>query len=215
MIDLILFDCDGVLVDSEILANRIIAELKTELGHPITVEEQIRRFVGLSVHSEAVIEELKKFPPGFRELVRERTRLAYERELRAIAGVHEVLAALTQRICVVSNSLPDSLDSKLRRLDLLKFFGDRVFGVAPPLRPKPAPDLMAHAAWILRADPAHCLVIEDSVTGVTAARNAGMKVYGFLGGGHVLPETGSRLMDAGASRVFNAMSELPLLLESD
>ena len=215
MIDLILFDCDGVLVDSEILANRVIAELKTELGHPTTVEEQIRRFVGLSVHSEVVLEEAKKFPPNFRDLVRDRTRLTYERELRAIDGVAEALTMIETQVCVVSNSLPESLEAKLRRLELLQYFGDRVFGVAPPLKPKPAPDLMLHAAWALRAKPERCLVIEDSVIGVTAARNAGMRVFGFLGGGHILPETGERLLAAGASRVFKSMQELPGLLLAD
>ena len=214
--DLIIFDCDGVLIDSEIIACRVHAEVLTGLGYPITAAEVNRRFVGVSAADMSALLERdwgRPLPGDYLGRVDDALLLAFRSELHAIAGVAAVLAALPQARCVASNSDPEYLRFALEHTGLAPYFQSNVFSAAMVARGKPAPDLFLLAASRLGAAPAHCLVIEDSVSGVRAARAAGMRVFGFCGGGHCGPDHGSRLLGEGAALVFRNMSELPGVLD--
>lgn len=183
--DLVIFDNDGVLVDSEPIANRVLAALLTESGFPTTVEDSIRRYMGGTLDRVRALvraETGREIPAGFAERYRERLKAAFERELRPVPGMVDILTALGERgtpFCVASSSPRDRLDLALRVTGLAPHFGHRVYSADDVLRGKPAPDLFLHAAVRMDADPAHAVVIEDSVPGVDAAVAAGMTSIGF------------------------------------
>lgn len=204
----IIFDCDGVLVDSEIIANRIEVEVKTELGFPIGLEEQLRTFVGLAMSHPRMQDELKRLPPNYLQIVDERCKDAYQRELKAIPGVAETLNALDVPKCVASSSEPEWLAFKLRHTKLDHHFGEAVFSTKLVKRSKPAPDLFLFALERMGWDAASTLVIEDSVAGVEAGRAAGLYVVGFTGGSHILPGHDTRLFEAGADCIVVDFKDL-------
>lgn len=204
----ILFDCDGVLVDSEVIANRIESEVKTELGFPITLEEQIRKFVGMGLNHPVMQAELQRLPKTYWPLFDERVRKAYHEELKAISGVSEVLNALPLPKCVASGSEPEWLTLKLRLTQLDRYFPNAIFHGQLVKRSKPEPDLFFHAAEKMGWNCADCLVVEDSELGVKAGRAAGMFVCGFLGGSHIRPGHADRLLAAGADFLISEMSQL-------
>lgn len=210
----VIFDCDGVLVDSEFLANRVEAEFKTELGFPITVEEQIRKFTGFAANHPLVKEELSRLPANYLETVDKRIYKTYERELKAIPGVHDVLQELPHPKCVASNSDLGSMVYKLSLTNLLGHFPKSLFSCQMVRHAKPAPDLFLFAAKTQQWQVQDCVVIEDSEAGVMAAQAAGMLVLGFLGGKHILPGQDQKLKSLGAVQVFSDMRELPKVLES-
>ncbi|MCB2100019.1 MAG: HAD family hydrolase [Rhodobacterales bacterium] len=214
-VDLILFDCDGVLVDSEPIAARVLAELLTELGHPHTRDDCYDRYTGISlaaVKARVEADAGRPLPEDFIDRLTERDAAAFTAELRAMPGVADVLAGLAVPFCVASSGTLAKIRRSLRLTGLDGPFGDRLYSAQMVTRGKPAPDLFLLAAEGMGAAPERCLVIEDSAAGVTAARAAGMAVLGFAGGGHCGPGHGEMLRNAGAPLVFDAMADLPGLL---
>jgi HAD superfamily hydrolase (TIGR01509 family) len=214
--DLIIFDCDGVLIDSEPISLARLTDNLVRIGVPIDLATVARRFTGTSMTSimaHIAADYGVATPEGFVDAVRADTLRAFEAELRAIAGVAEVLADLPHRRCVASSSDPARLRHALTLTGLLPLFGDHVFSSTMVARGKPFPDLFLYAADRMGAEPDNCVVIEDSVPGVTAARAAGMRVLGFAGGGHWQHDrAGADLLAAGAALVFDDVRRLPALL---
>ncbi|MFG2428705.1 HAD-IA family hydrolase [Streptomyces sp. NPDC048590] len=182
---LVIFDNDGVLADSEPVANRVLASLLTESGFPTTTEDSFRRYMGGTldrVRSFLRAETGRELPGDFAERYRARLKAAFEQELRPVPAIADVLTALRERgipICVASSSPRDRLELALRVTGLAPHFGDRVYSADDVLRGKPAPDLFLHAAVRMGVGPEHAVVVEDSVPGVEAARASGMAVIGF------------------------------------
>ncbi|MFD8233355.1 HAD-IA family hydrolase [Streptomyces sp. NPDC059696] len=183
--ELVIFDNDGVLVDSEPIANRVLAALLTEAGFPTSYEDSVRRYMGGTldrVRAMLRAETGRELPAGFTGHYRARLIEAFERDLRPVSGMAEVLRALSRRgtpFCVASSSPRDRLALGLRVTGLAPFFGDRVYCADDVTRGKPAPDLFLHAAVRMGVDPAHAVVVEDSVPGVDAATAAGMTSIGY------------------------------------
>ncbi len=183
---LLIFDCDGVLVDSEVLACRIDAEVLTRLGIPYTADEIMAQFVGGSLKDMMARIEADRgcrLPADFAAELNRALFARFETDLRPIAGVREAVLSLAMPRCVASSSSPDRIALSLRVTGLDDLF-DRTFSAAQVPRGKPAPDLFLHAAAQMGQVPGDCVVIEDSLFGVQAARQAGMRVIGFTGGGH-------------------------------
>ncbi len=206
----IIFDCDGVLIDSEILANRVEAEIKSELGFPITVEEHIKKFVGMGLSHPDMQAELKRLPSNYLDLVDQKMKEVYKKELKVIAGTVAALDSLNIPKCVASSSEPEWLDIKLSLTNLKKYFSDSIFHGKLVTKSKPEPDLFLFAISQLGWAASDCLVVEDSVYGVQAGRAAGLKVCGFLGGAHVLPGHSDQLTKAGADYLISDLKDLRL-----
>ncbi len=208
--DLVIFDCDGVLVDSERISVRIDVRMLAELGWPLTEAEVIERFVGRS--EEYMIGEIeaalgRRLPAGWEERFQGLYRDAFKAELAPVDGVVAALDAITASTCVASSSSHERLRHTLGLTGLLERFDGRIFSAEEVRNGKPAPDLFLHAATTLGADPARCAVVEDSRHGVEAARAAGMCAFAY-GGGVTPPDR----LRGPATTVFHAMSELPHLL---
>lgn len=212
---LVIFDCDGVLIDSEIVAARLEAEAITALGLPMTAETICSRFAGTTTKEvwQTLERELgRPLPPGFFESHLAHVREVFSRELEAIPGARAALEALDRPYCVASSTRLPALVDNLATCGLVDLLDGRVFSASQVKRAKPAPDVFMFAASQMGADPAECLVIEDSVAGVTAARRAGMRVVGFTGGSHVTPGHAERLVAAGATAIFGHMREFHEML---
>lgn len=212
---LVIFDCDGVLIDSEIVAARLEAEAITALGLPMTAETICSRFAGTTTKEvwQTLERELgRPLPPGFFESHLAHVREVFSRELEAIPGARAALEALDRPYCVASSTRLPALVDNLATCGLVDLLDGRVFSASQVKRAKPAPDVFMFAASQMGADPADCLVIEDSVAGVTAARRAGMRVVGFTGGSHVTPGHAERLVAAGATAIFGHMREFHEML---
>ncbi|MBD9727520.1 HAD family hydrolase [Streptomyces caniscabiei] len=184
--DLVIFDNDGVLVDSEPISNRILAEYLTELGHPTSYEESIRDYMGSAMHRihELVLERTgRTLPDDFDDVFHRRVFTAFERELVAVPGVVPVLEKLVADevpYCVASSGSHERIRVGHRTTGLDRWFGDGlVFSAQDVGRGKPAPDLFLHAAERMGVAPERCAVVEDSPLGVRAGLAAGMDVYGF------------------------------------
>lgn len=181
---LVIFDCDGVLVDSETICNEVLAEVVTELGWPMTLEEALDRFKGLAIGDIwARVGEQRGSPISDEENVRFRTRqlAALRARVRAVPGIVELLDSLAVPCCVASNGPPEKMEATLGATGLLPRFAGRMFSVTEVARPKPHPDLFLHAAERMSEPPDTTLVVEDSPMGVRAALSAGMRVVGFAG----------------------------------
>ncbi|MEO1516024.1 MAG: HAD family hydrolase [Bacteroidota bacterium] len=205
-IQLTIFDCDGVLVDSEAISNAVVAEMLSDQGLPMTAEEGTRHFAGTSmkyIHEFFYQKTGLYLPDDFEEIYRGRSFEAFERDLQAVEGVREAIQQIDLPRCVGSNGPLKKVRFNLTLTNLLPFFGDNLFSAYEIGRWKPLPDLYLHAAAQMGVAPAHCVVIEDSVSGVQAAKAAGIRVLGFAGHG-----SGDGLREAGAE-VFHKMSELP------
>jgi len=214
-IDLVMFDCDGVLVDSETIANRVLAAALSEAGHPTTEAECRARFIGLSIPSVIARVEAESghpLPAGFEEALRERDRAAFAAELKAVPGIRDAVARIPLPRCVASSGAPEKIRHSLALTGLLDLFAPHLFSAHAVARGKPAPDLFLHAAAAMGAAPGRTAVVEDSVNGVRAGRAAGMTVFGFAGASHAGAGYGDSLRDAGAAAVFNDMAALPGLL---
>lgn len=209
----VIFDCDGVLVDSERIANQVLADLLTEAGLPTTREESMRDYMGRTMAAcRALAEERFGGPlPAalFDDDYHERCFAAFARELRPVPGIEAVLAALDGvplPYCVASSGHPKKIRATLGHTGLLPRFEGRITSATEVAQGKPAPDVFLLAAERLGLAPAACQVVEDSVLGVRAGRAAGMRVLGFAR--DVAPDA---LAEAGAV-VFRDMAELPSLL---
>ncbi|MGW3114650.1 HAD family hydrolase [Streptomyces sp. NPDC001091] len=210
--DLILFDNDGVLVDSEPISNRHLATYLTELGHPTTYEDSVRDYMGAALHRvhDLVLERTgERLPADFDDVFHARVFTAFERELRPVAGVEGVLEKLAADgvpYCVASSGSHERIRVGHRATGLDRWFGDdRIFSSQDVGRGKPDPDLFLYAAERMGVAPERCLVVEDSPLGVRAAVAAGMDVYGFTA--MTPPE---KLADA--TQLFSSMGELADLL---
>jgi len=186
--DLVIFDCDGVLIDSEVIsANMLIAELR-KYGVEMTLEFVSRHFLGRS-YPVVLSEVREKFgvalPPEFEVAYRARLLAAFQRDLRIMPGVVETIARLGVPYCMATSSSPERVETSLALVGLTETFAGRVFTASRVARGKPAPDLFHLAAAEMGAVPARCLVIEDSLTGVRAGLAAGMQVWRFVGGSHL------------------------------
>jgi HAD superfamily hydrolase (TIGR01509 family) len=213
--ELIIFDCDGVLIDSEAIACRADSACLAEIGIVMPAEEVMDRYLGISAAAMCVDIERRlgrALPADFAETLRLRVAAAFEAELAPMPGVDAALRALPYRRCVASSSAPERLRQSLSLTGLLRWFTPHVFSATQVARGKPAPDLFLFAAAAMQMAPAMCVVIEDSVPGVEAAVAAGMRVIGFTGGGHCRPGHAERLRVAGADAIADVMHRLPALL---
>ena len=212
----LIFDCDGVLIDSEIVVCRIAAEELTRLGYTLSTEEVVERFAGRPEHemrAEIEAEWGHPIPPLYRENVNARTIQAYATDLQIMPGMEEALDRMTLPMCVASSSFPEKLRLGLETVGLYTRFAPNIISGTAVARGKPEPDIFIYAAGWMRASPLRCIVVEDSVPGTQAAKRAGMHVLGFTGGAHCGPEHAAKLLAAGATQTFSAMEQLPGLLQ--
>jgi HAD superfamily hydrolase (TIGR01509 family) len=214
--ELVIFDCDGVLLDSEIIFARVLAECLEREGFPAIGPAEALA-LGFGKHRDSLLEAVetrfgRKLPPGFIETMRERSAAVFAHELQPMAGIAELLAGLATPRCVASNGHHERVRQRLALAGLLHFFEPHVFGASQVARGKPAPDLFLFAAARLGARPGRCLVIEDSPTGVVAAGAAGMTAVGFCGGSHCPAGHAETLLAAGAAHVFRHAAELAVQL---
>lgn len=209
----VIFDCDGVLIDSEILANKVEVEIKNQLGFSITLEEQIKKFTGCGMTHPTMVEELKRLPKDYWQMVDDRCSEVYKTELKAIDGVTAMLETLKAPKCVASSTEPEWLEKKLNLTKLRHHFGEGVFHGRSVEKLKPEPDIFLHAAKTMGWKPEDCLVVEDSEHGVRAGKAAGMTVCGFIGGGHIYPGHADRLLQLGADYVIFDIRNVLRLVE--
>jgi HAD superfamily hydrolase (TIGR01509 family) len=218
MSGLLIFDCDGVLVDSELLEHSVDAELLRPFGCARSAGELLDRFVGIARRDmyEVVFAELKcEMPEGLLEERERRVWRLCETDLKVIPGVADALDALKGiEKCVASSSLPAKLRLKLDGTGLTHHFAPHIFSTAIVSRGKPAPDIYLHAARAVGHLPEACVVVEDSPHGITGAKAAGMRAIGFLGGSHANAALADGLRAAGAALVVAHMRDLPEAIQS-
>ncbi|QII86347.1 HAD family phosphatase [Bordetella hinzii] len=201
---LVIFDCDGVLIDSEIIAARAQSQALAAHGIDISPEEAARRFAGIPDHDmwrTLQAEFHTTLPAGFELDYAAHLARIFESDLRALPHVQALIDTLRARrmpFCVASSSTPDKLRTALGLTGLWPLFDPHIFSVSQVPRGKPAPDIFLFAASRMGVAPSHCLVVEDSVPGVQAARAAGMRVLGYTGASHIAPGHDNKLRQAGA-----------------
>lgn len=208
--DLIIFDCDGVLVDSEVLSCRCLSDVLAEFGFVLSEARALELFLGRSTKAiEQHYRDLGQIvPDGFLPRLKSRVLETFAASLEPIPGVGAVVSELTVPFCVASSSDLDRVALSLDVTGLRAHFGDRIYTAQMVRHGKPAPDLFLYAAGRMGAQPSRTLVIEDSVSGVQAGKAAGMTVWGFVGGGHYSGRDGQAILSAaGADRVFARMSD--------
>ena len=206
-IDLVIFDCDGVLVDSEVISCRAHAETLTRHGYPITAEQVLERFLGRSMRQATIEVEAelgRSLPDDFASQTYAEIFRLFATSLEATPHIAEALAQIARPICVASSGPPEKISTSLNRTGLYDRFAPHIFSAVQVRHGKPAPDLFLFAAERMQTAPENCLVIEDSV--------AGMPVLGFHGGSHCRGGYGEKLQDAGATRTFDDMRQLPDLI---
>ena len=213
----VIFDCDGVLVDSEVIALKVELEMLAEQGLHFEPADYAVRFMGLSTdayHAAIDEEARKRLGRPIAEAIRqsERLRAVMVAELTEVPGAGEAVAGLTLPKAIASSGSMGGMERKLKRTGLWEHFVPHVYSADHVAKAKPAPDLFLHAAAALDIVPADCLVLEDSVNGVVGAKAAGMTVWGFLGGGHAHDGLGERLLDAGAEKLVRDWPEAARLL---
>lgn len=209
-IELVIFDCDGVLVDSERIAVRVYVALGAELGWPLTEAEVIEEFIGRSPVSNGK-QITARVGPSRAALWQERFeqlhRAAVDAELTPVDGIPEVLGTLTLPSCVASGGSHDTMRHTLGHTGIYPYFEGRIFSASEVTHGKPAPDLFLHAAKHMDVHPSACIVVEDSKYGIQAARAAGMRALGYAGG-----LTPTQWLEGPNTTVFHDMRELPTLL---
>ena len=208
---LIIFDCDGVLVDSERLTNQVFVDMLAILGINITLQDVMDNYVGIPLQDGITMLEERyqfKLPEDFIVQFNQQSMSLLERDLQPVLGIKEVLATLQAPWCVASNSHTEKLRALLKITALFDRFNGKIFTASQVKRPKPAPDVYLYAASAFDMSPADCLVIEDTPIGVSAAIAAGMTVFGYAA-----QTSAARLLDAGAHAVFADMKDLPMLIK--
>lgn len=210
MLDLIIFDCDGVLIDSEMISAQMLVDALADLGVQIDLPYVARHFLGRSYPT--VMATIRRdfgldLPPAFEDDYRARLLAAFERDLKIMPHVQQVLAQLRVPYCVATSSSPMRAEMSLRLVGLGALIGPRLFTASMVARGKPAPDLFLHAARTCGADPARCLVIEDSLTGLRAGLAAGMQVWRFTGGSHLRGTDPEEPEDARPHRRFDSFAD--------
>ncbi len=209
--ELVVFDCDGVLIDSELLAIRAEAAAFAACGFPIDAADVRKTYTGRSdTFMFADIERRfgRPVPPEIKEELEAQKRHAFETELQAVPEIVSVLEGLPCKFCIASSSNPERLKLTLSLVGLYDRFDPHIFSAVQVKNGKPAPDLFLFAAERMGVAPSNCLVIEDSPYGVEGARAAGMKAWGFIGGSHCEPGHADLLTEAGAEQVFNTMRQI-------
>ncbi|GAA3955123.1 HAD family hydrolase [Allohahella marinimesophila] len=214
-IELLISDCDGVIVDSEILTHRILVEALSAYVPLEELEAALEGTFGLMVPD--IIELIEKrfdleVPADFDSKLREQTEKLLATEVQAIPGARDALLAIDLPLAVASNSRRHNLASSVERAGLTERVAGNLFSSDMVPNPKPAPDVYLLAAERMGVAPGHCLVVEDSPTGVLAARRAGMHVIGFTGASHIPPGHDAVLRELGVSAVINNMRDLPDLV---
>ena len=208
---MVIFDCNGVLVDSEPIAAAVAAQEFVRAGVPVTPEIIARHFLGRRpADMFAAIEAAthRKLPAGFAATLSRAILDRFRDELRPMPHMAYALTWLRGPKCVASSSSLDRIKVSLETTDLARFFEPNLFTASNVPNGKPAPDLLLHAAGRMHVRPAECIVVEDSPAGVTAAVNAGMKAIGFVGGSHSGANLGPQLLAAGASTIIADMRQL-------
>lgn len=212
--DLVIFDCDGVLIDSEILAARAVAACLAGYSVGVSVDEILDRYTGIST-AEMLVDLETRHGRAFPDFdSREQRLLAdiFASDLRAIDGIETVLDGFRGSCCVASSGTPERIRLALSQVGLYDRFHPHLFSASMVARGKPAPDLFLFAAGRMGAAPRSCIVVEDSLPGIEAAVAARMTAIGFTGGSHCRPDHASRLVAAGAARVVANMADLLAIL---
>ncbi|HEY0799470.1 MAG TPA: HAD-IA family hydrolase [Steroidobacteraceae bacterium] len=208
--DLVIFDCDGVLVDSELITNRIFAGMLNELGIPISLDEVFEQFVGRSMpQCLEMVESLlgRPVPDEFVQAYQKRSAAALRSELKAVPDIEMALATVGIPYCVASSGTHEKMNTTLGVTGLLPSFRGKMYSVTEVARSKPFPDVFLYAASQSGVAAAACAVVEDTPTGVRAGVAAGMTVFGYCA---LTPK--HQLIEAGAHRTFDRMRDLPDLL---
>jgi HAD superfamily hydrolase (TIGR01509 family) len=218
-IRLVIFDCDGVLVDSEPIAVRVLLKTLSEAGVSIAPKDAHSLFLGKSLAAICAIlgEEFGvEVTDSTLEHMRGHLYEAFRRELQPVPGIARMLQELQTATCVASSSQLERIHLALKVTGLLQYFEPFIYSATMVAEGKPAPDLFLHAARQMRTDPRHCLVIEDSPAGIEAAVRAGMRVYAFVGGSHATGPTHRESIKAlGPAQIFANMRQLPGLLNRE
>ena len=211
--EVVIFDCDGVLVDSEVIALGVMRRRLGEAGLRLTDQETRERFLGRRLDSAMLGIEIElgaPLPESFRDDFSREILSAFARDLKGVEGVRQAVKGLRARVCVASSSGHERLRFSLRAAGYETLFAPNIFSAADVAEGKPSPDLFLHAARAMGVEPKNCLVIEDSVAEVIAGRAAGMAVFGFVGASHFSPlDDGAHLTAAGAELLFDDMAQLP------
>jgi HAD superfamily hydrolase (TIGR01509 family) len=216
--DLVIFDCDGVLVDSEVIYCRAHAEALTRHGYPITEQQVLERFLGVSDREARLIVEAelgRRLPDDFEAQMKQAALQRYPGELGCIPHIREAITAIRLPKCVASSGTLEKIRHGLTCAGLYDALAPHIFSATQVKRGKPAPDLFLFAAEQMHTSPERCVVIEDSIPGITGALAAGMTVLGFYGGSHCLPGRAGRLRAAGATATFDDMRQLSGLVAAD
>lgn len=215
---LIIFDCDGVLVDSEPISIAVLLEMIAKSGVTMSEDDAYDRFLGRSMATiSKILHEEYGFAASEADLDEMRTNLysRFELDLQPIPGIADTLKKLPQRRCVASSSQPERIRLSLRLTGLIDLLDPHIFSATMVKNGKPAPDLFLFAANTMNVDPAECVVIEDSPAGIQAAKAAGMRVFAFTGGTHSRGgRLESTLASLGSDLIFDDMLQLPDLLKS-
>jgi len=207
--DLVIFDCDGVLVNTEPLANQVYVEILEEHGHRVNSDEYMREFSGASITQRLQVtsQKLNWTPPSnFASTFQERLAELSRQVLEPVDGIHELVESITVPMCIASNGTRSEIQLRLKLANLTEFFGDAIFSGLEVPKPKPAPDVFLTAAQSFNIPPSRCIVIEDSIPGVTAGVRAGMTVYGYAA------FTPSESLRAAGAIPFSNMLELKSIL---
>jgi HAD superfamily hydrolase (TIGR01509 family) len=211
MTALVIFDCDGVLVDSDRISLRIQAERITALGLPTTYEDCVRDFLGIGMPATVAILERRlgaQLPDGWVDDLDAAVRDSFRRELEPVAGIEAALDAIALPTCIASSGSQEKMRLTLGLTGLRDRFDGRIFSADEVERGKPAPDLFLHAAERMGAAPSDCVVIEDSPAGVAAARAAGMRALGYAA------ETEAAVLGREGAETFTAMADLSALIDT-
>jgi HAD superfamily hydrolase (TIGR01509 family) len=220
LIQAVIFDCDGVLVDSEVLALEVELAAVAAVGLSYNLDDYKARFMGMPTQAffDLLAEDCRAqtgrdLPPDFQTNCYGEYRASLHR-LKEVEGALRAVSALSYRKAVASSSTTDALEEKLRRTGLWDRFTPHVYSTDLVPHGKPAPDIFLYASKKLEVAPENCLVFEDSVNGVRAARAANMRVWGFSGGGHMDKASSDRLMTAGAERIVEHWDNAGVLIAS-
>jgi HAD superfamily hydrolase (TIGR01509 family) len=207
---LVIFDCDGVLIDSEIISTSVLVEQLARHGIAIEMSHVLEHFIG---HPYAIVAGKiaaiagAPLPASFEGTYRAELVRRFEAELRPMPGILDVLDRLAVPYCAATSSSPERAQQSLRAAGLAEQFSERLYTVSMVPRPKPAPDLFLHAAAAMGADPKDCIVVEDSDLGIQAAHAAGMQAWQFTGGSHYAASHRLPSSDAKPDRSFRDMTE--------
>ena len=216
-IDLVIFDFDGVLVDSETMGCQIWSDVFAKHGMTVPAQDILEKYTGKTgtlICSLIEREYGYEIPDNFLDEVNETTESVMAKELKTVDGVAETMPLLKTPVCIASGSRPKRLNMCLDVTGLRKYFPDEtVFSSHYVKNGKPAPDIFLYAAEKMRVAPQKCLVVEDSASGIVGAKAAGMRAFGFIGASHCTPARGVQLTQSGAELLFGDFTELPALIE--